>query len=233
MAPDSGVPGLSRAPAATHGSYRPPGTFPMVGSLGHRFDWDTWSREGLLVGGGLGTFGCTTLLCDGAVVGFTGHMEIGYRFGWVAPVAGFGAGIGVGLPASADLPSRMRVADVSAGLLLFPVGGGRFDPYVGARLGYAHTLARLTVPGAAEYEVFSRVGARLTAGLGIYINPSVSIGPRFDMVLPFAGQVCAADPFVDCVSVSEIPGSYRGDLPRWWSVTVGVHVTLPQITLRR
>ncbi len=195
-----------------------------------------WNRRGPLLGVGFGAFGCGTEACQDYTVGAIGTGQVGYRLGWIAPVFGMGAGISrLDLPDELDVVrGTMRVFDLDAGLMAFPIPRGRFDPYIGARIGYARSREVATVDGADARAMvtYSRGGARLTAGFGIYVSPLVSVGPRFDMVLPFAGRACVlvtgadVEPLDDCVPLSDVAPSIRKDLPRWWSAMVSVQIVL-------
>lgn len=205
-------------------------------------------RRGALVGLGLGYVGCETEECDWSegetgvrfVGGALGQVELGYRVGRIAPVVSAGMGAGPlrlrGELAGAE--ASMRFVDADAGLLLFPVAQGRIDPYFGVRLGYARARTTLGVPGtdATGTITYSRLGVRLSAGLGIHLGSHLSLGPRFDMTLPFAGSVCNAVSGLglmseSCVEASDLADDARSELPRWWSATLQLHVVLP--TARR
>ena len=201
-------------------------------------------RRGALVGLSLGYLGCITDSCrDESSVGTwryrggpVGQLELGYRAGRIAPSLSIAMGggpmkYGGGLE---GVEGTMRFLDVAAGVMVFPARKGRFDPFFGLRFGYARAREQLAAPGTdIEGEAtYSRYGLKLSVGLGFYVLPTLSIGPRFDLTLPVGGNVCSGiregeRSNIQCFDASSFTDGARHQLPRWWSFSFGMHLVLP------
>lgn len=206
-----------------------------------------WQRRGVLLGFSFGLAKCARAWCEDAKLGGGGGMEFGYRFGVLAPVfavSGGGSGGDVGEPwASAGWdPARtnMHWLDIGVGGQVYPIRRGRFDPYVGARLGYTRYVQQVHYTGgdaeaAAEMNA-SRGGLRVVAGLDVHLRPVVSLGPRFEVTIPFAGRVCISGDvqMPVCRAVEDLrvanglsSPADRADLPLQWSFSLFVRFVLP------
>lgn len=198
---------------------------------------EPWVRTGVFLGGGIGYGTCVAAYCEGWRGGFSGHAEVGWRWRFVGPVLTVGGTVG---PFAIDpLPSfsgRLALLDVMAGVFFFPSVHSMFDPFLGVSIGYSQSRVRLHDDDITLTERLSRGGVRLSAGLMFLVHPSVSIGPRFDFTLPFAGQACvdASNRFGslprDCEKISNLPDDSQidpRDLPKPLSVTVNVRATIP------
>lgn len=204
------------------------------------------SRRGTLFGVSVGYIGCITNSCRDNISdvggwryrgGAVGQLEFGVRVGRIAPSVSFAMGGGPmkytgGLE---GIEGTMRFLDAGAGVMAFPMRKSRFDPYFGLRFGYARAREHLVVPGT-DIEgdtIYSRFGLKLTAGLGFYVLPTLSIGPRFDLTVPVSGHVCSD---IDqgevsneqCFDASSFTGTARRQLPRWFAFSVGMHFVLPR-----
>lgn len=226
---------VERAPGLYAGSSEPP-------SL------DEPSRRGVLLGASVGYVGCRTEICWGSIPegawryrgGGLGQLELGFRAGRVAPSLSLGIGGGP-VEYTGELSvidSTMRFTDIGAGVLVFPVARSRFDPFFGLRFGYARTRDHIAVPeiDVEATSIYSRFGARISAGLYYYVLPALSIGPRFDITLPMGGGVCtelreATMTTTDCIDASSFSRADRLELPRWWSVSLGLQAVIPRIRL--
>jgi hypothetical protein len=204
------------------------------------------SRRGTLFGVSVGYLGCITNSCRDSVSsvgawryrgGAVGQLEFGFRVGRIAPSVSFAMGGGPmkyseGLE---GVEGTMRFLDAGAGVMAFPMRKSRFDPFFGLRFGYARAREHLVVPGTdIEGEaLYSRFGLKLTAGVGFYVLPTLSIGPRFDLTLPVGGHVCSGFREGElsndqCFDASSFTGSARRGFPRWWSFSFGMHLVLPR-----
>jgi hypothetical protein len=203
-----------------------------------------WRRSGVLFAGQAGALACTRPWCDGFSAGGYGGLEIGYRHRFVAPVLALSGGGGPAkVPqfwrdAGWDPAKRaMTFLDVGIGVLLFPVARGRVDPYLGARIGgsfFASTL-RYTggglLAGLTVRERIRRAGVRIVAGLDVYAARRLAIGPRFEITVPFGGEICVSgeapgvSSHTECTKVSERDSSE--DLPLSFAFAVNVRFVLP------
>ncbi len=197
-----------------------------------------WRRTGILVGASLGYAGCGGDLCAAYQGGVQGQLDAGYRWTWVAPIASV-AGGGGPVDAGSTVRASQRMFDVGAGALLFPLRRGRVDPFVGARLGWSHstTAVRSRSSSLRSTTSFNRGGARIAAGIGVFVRPGLSVGPRFDMTFAFGGRVCVDTPVMTadgqvaqgqgCASAGEFDAAVRQQFPRPWSLTLDVRMILP------
>ncbi|MBC8073440.1 MAG: hypothetical protein IAG13_34285 [Deltaproteobacteria bacterium] len=205
----------------------------------------------MLVGLALGVTGCARKWCDGFKVGGNGGFEAGYRFGILAPV--FAASIGGGrTDVSEELrqvgwegaDSSMRWIDVGIGVLIFPARNARVDPYVGARFGYSSFVQELSASdGSREANATLRLGraaVRFVAGLDFFVRPIFTLGPRFEISVPFGGKMCIRGdvegfPDGDCMKIRDLAdddGSAvpldTSDLPVMWSLSLYARFVFPR-----
>lgn len=211
-------------------------------------------RQRRLVSFGLGLSGCGRAWCEGFKAGGFGGLEVGYRFGIVAPViavsgGGGRAGVSEALRNAGWDPAKstITIIDVGVGVLLFPVRNARVDPYFGARIGGTwfdqdlhYTGDAFSLDGASASLEVRRGAVRLVGGLDIYVRPVFSLGPRFEVAVPFGGKVCIRGDVVGfpderpCMKVgaltsddsTEVPVD-SSDLPLPWSFSLVARFVLP------
>lgn len=227
--------------------YSAPSTTPERPEPARRTRRDTADeprRRGPMVGLSGGLLMCTTDDCRDEEFGsewrfrggVVGRMEFGYRARWIAPSLELSTGIGP-MKYGGDLDGlegNMRFLDVGGGLMLYPSRHPRLDPYAGLRFGYARAREHISVPGT-DIEgdaVYSRFGLMVTTGVGVFVRPNVSVGPRFDITLPVSGNVCAGiydgtTSDEECFDVSTFDDGSKRRLPRWWSLSLAVTFVLP------
>ena len=204
----------------------------------------SFNRQGIMLAPAIGIGGCANDWCDGYRVGVWGQAEIGYRFGIVTPLFGFGGGTGpldtTALSRELEIPfskddASISFLDLGAGLLLFPIRTGRLDPFFGARIGYHRAkLEAETADGLRATETISRGGVRIGGGLAVFVAESIEIGPRFDITVPFAGEVCANVSYMSlsesrCVAVKNLEEEARVDsteLALPWSILLELRAVL-------
>jgi hypothetical protein len=204
----------------------------------------SFNRRGIALAPAIGIGGCANDWCDGYRVGVWGQAEIGYRFGIITPLLGFGGGRGpfdtAALSRELEIPfskddASISFLDLGAGLLLFPIRTGRLDPFFGARIGYHRAkLKAETADGLRATETISRGGVRIGGGLSVFVAESIEIGPRFDITVPFAGEVCANVSYMSlsdsrCVAVKNLEEEARVDsteLALPWSILFEVRAVL-------
>lgn len=202
-----------------------------------------FDRVGVLGAVSTGIGSCPQPLCALIPLAGIGRFELGYRYKWVAPVASLSiGGSPIDLPESpttaapnapGDTKASLRFLDVGLGVQAFPMTRTRFDPFF--RLGLAYSRVVFAVNDDAEYEEFlSRGAVVLGGGLSIYVARHFAIGPRFDVVLPFAGKLCYevdGEPILEerCTPVRDLVDvadntiderAIRKALPKPWSFTV-------------
>lgn len=120
--------------------------------------------------------------------------------------------------------ARATSCNLLAQLTVYPWAKGIWHPFVGVGFGFNQDRARVTLTDEDDYKFqdwTNRGVARLSAGLDIFVKDRLSIGPRIDYDLQFAGRVCseATDVRKDCVSFSDIDAD-NDDFPRW--ITFGL-----------
>jgi len=204
---------------------------------------DPYVRTGVILGAGLGYGTCVAAYCEDFRGGFAANAEVGWRWRFVAPVLTIGGTVGPleidGLP---GFRGHMGLLDVMGGVLFFPSLRSKFDPFLGVHLGYTQSTVQLRRSDVTLRERISRGGVRLSAGLLFLVHPNVSVGPRFDFTLPFAGRACvdASNRFgsipTDCIDLADLPEDSLidpRDLPKPLSVTVHVRGTIPTGDQRR
>lgn len=195
-------------------------------------------RTGVVVGLGAGYLGCRTAWCEGYKGTGAVQAELGYRFRFIAPVLVVAGGRG---PIDLDIEgvrSRLSFVDLGVGALAFPAPRTVLDPYFGLTLGWsrAEISARDTEGlGVHASERLSRGAARFTFGLNFFVLPRVTLGPRFDIAVPFAGRWCfSSEPELPdpppCSAVKDLPMTQMidpADLPRSFAVTLHLRLVLP------
>jgi hypothetical protein len=204
-----------------------------------------FDRIGVLGTASVGVLSCGQPLCALVPVGGVGRFEIGWRYKWIAPVVSLAiGGAPVDVPeettvlpdeAPDDVKAALRFLDVGVGVQVFPITFGRIDPWVRFGLAYSRVAFVVKDSETKYHQRYSRGGAQLGGGLSIYVARHVAIGPRFDIVLPFAGKFCEElddEPLGDdgaCRSVSDLVATgmsaqeeraIRRIFPKPWSVTV-------------
>lgn len=233
------VPSFESAPAPTPAPTPPP-SGPSL---------DRPARRGTLFGVSTGYVGCITASCRSLTAGTGwrfpggafGQLEFGVRAGRIAPSVSVAMGGGP-MRYSGDLEGyegTMRMLDVGAGLLVYPLAKGRWDPFAGLRFGYARVRDHFEVPGE-DLEgdiIYSRYGLRFSAGLGYYVLPMLSVGPRFDLTMPVSGSVCGGAREGDvsntqCFDASSFSAYDRARFPRWWTLSAMVQLVLPRRGMR-
>ncbi len=157
-------------------------------------------RRGFVIAPAVGATLCGHDWCESYRGGFGGQLELGFRFGTLMPHVSVDGGSGSDdtstledqllLPPGTIDSSRTSFFGAGGGLSLFFKRKGRLDPYVSTRLGYTRTVSRVQVGGVQYKETVSRGSVRLGGGLDVFIGRNVSLGPRFDVTIGFAGQVC-------------------------------------------
>ena len=152
-----------------------------------------------MLGVAAGFSSCGQFDCNLYPVGGAGRGSIGYRLGVIAPVlavAGGGARIGADearavFESEGEAGGSFTFFDIGAGLDVFPIAKGRVDPFLSAALGYSRVELKLNLRDDEFRVTYSRGMVRLGAGLNLFISRRVSVGPRFDAIFTFAGQMCS------------------------------------------
>ncbi|MEM7154997.1 MAG: hypothetical protein AAF799_19270 [Myxococcota bacterium] len=177
-------------------------------------------------GGGFGI--CRQDGCVSSPMLFVGRLSTGYRLPHVAITAN---GMLGGGPQSGGGGGVMMMT-FDAGIDVFPVGGGRVDPYVGAGLGYMRVTEFDNGSGSPSADVidqgeslYSRPALRFSGGIPVMLDSGWALGPRFDYAWGFMGSYCSRRG--SCESISsrwpddpEARRSARNDLPKPWTVTI-------------
>jgi hypothetical protein len=206
--------------------------------------WREVKRKGPLVMAGIGAGGCTQDQCEPMKA--TPWLSImgGYRFGRFAPIL-----VVQGGAAPAEAPEAVLIDDgepvpltestdtrgflhIGAGTLLHLLATTPFDPYFGLTIGYLRTSTRFranaTVSGQNVafdlVDVAHRGALGVVIGLAFRIRERFSIGPRVDVLVPFAGKVCVGEGGGGdrvCTDMNDVetvdPGQY---FPRPWAATL-------------
>lgn len=207
-------------------------------------------RRGSFVTMGVGLTHCAQDLCTPIPMGGLARLELGYRLGRVAFVGTVTGGGGTTDDPDTDEAS-IRMLDIAAGALLLPVREGRVDPFLGATLGYASTIRVFKPSMSSNDRQYTKRGAlRLSGGILWHVGRRVSLGPRVDWQLPFAGEWCTRfdpeDAFPpgstsddQCVSIrediigvdeDEVPNEEkrraRRAFPRPWALTLDLRIAI-------
>jgi hypothetical protein len=150
-----------------------------------RFDGP--QRRGVVLGFGAGYWGCRSEYCDHFRGGGMVMGEIGYRFNHIAPI--MVAGGGGGKVDDDVVDTKLRMAYVQVGALVFFAPRTIFDPFAGVTIGWDKVVAKVDSEDYAGSDV-SRGSVRLTLGFNFFVRPRFTIGPRFDLAIPFGGRIC-------------------------------------------
>ena len=202
-------------------------------------------RHGAVVAVRAGYLGCTTKWCRDHRGGVLGGLELGYRHGFVAGLISVDGGVGA-YRADDDFTAQVgdtegsfRFFDMGIGAALHFVRTGRIDPWVSARIGYTRVAAHIRgASGQVKViESVSRGGVRLGGGLPFSVAPRVSVGPRFDVTLPFAGTLCLEihgpqGSSRECSPVRKLEERLMVDssgMPIPWSITLDVRLVFGSI----
>jgi hypothetical protein len=200
-------------------------------------------RHGILLAFRGGFLGCSRRWCGTYKGGALGGLEVGYRHGFVAGVVGLSGGGGRHHHSEwfeetfDSSEGSVRFLDVGVGAVLYFVRSGRLDPFVSTRIGYTRTELHFRVPEdeLEGSESVARGGVRFGLGLPLYVGSRVSLGPRFDITVPFGGKLCAAlrgprGSLSECWPVRELEEEVRVDssgLPVPWSISLEVRIVFP------
>ena len=178
------------------------------------------------LGGGFGV--CRQDACVSSPLLFVGRFSAGYRLPHVALAANgsFGGG-----PQSGS-GGGVLMTQLDFGVDVFPIGGGRVDPYVSAGLGYLRVTELDSGSGSPGADVidngerlYSRPALRFGGGIPVRLDSGWSLGPRFDYAWGFLGSYCTRRGSCEPIASSwpSDPGarrSARNDLPKPWTVTI-------------
>lgn len=203
-------------------------------------DDDGLDRRGFFFTLGTGLGHCAQDFCSPIPMGGVGRLELGVRLTRLALVGSVVGGGGLADPDESG-DRAIRFLSAGAGLQWLPVREGRVDPFLGATIGYSR-VARLEDPDSTrDRQYASRAAVRLSGGIAWILGRRVTLGPRFDVELPFGGRWCTA--FADdsgseddCSSIGDdILGPIEDDLdrrrqrrsfPRPWALTLDLRVTI-------
>jgi hypothetical protein len=197
----------------------------------------SWPRRGLALRASAGITHCAQSFCDAIAMGGLGRFDVAYRLGYYSIFATVSGGGGVldipdfeteGEPVT-NINGGLTFLFLGGGMLVHPVDLGRVDPWLGVALGWSRIEQRLFADQGDSSTLVSRGGVEVGGGLDVFVHRRLALGPRFDVVFPFGGSICAG---TDCVNVadfvaSDLPAQRRAarrSLPRPWSVTVNFTV---------
>lgn len=202
-------------------------------------------REGVTIAVGVGATLCGHDWCDPYRGGLGGQLELGLRVRRFMPHVSVDGGGGsddrstledqLQIPHGSLASARTSFFGVGAGMSLFFRLVGRFDPYVTARLGYTRTRSRFVNRGGRRFaETVARGSVRLGGGFDVFIGSFLSLGPRFDVTVGFAGEVCVeqfdAGPSKECFDTRNLENEvriYARDLPLPIFVGAQIRVVIP------
>lgn len=114
---------------------------------------------------------------------------------------------------------------LAAVVMAYPLAFTRFDPYVGLGVGFNQDRTRYIDEEVDDrFQSWSNRGElRLALGLDVFLNDTITLGPRLDYGAQFAGKFCdeATNSKKDCVGFGEIDDDeFRAEIPRW--IVVGL-----------
>lgn len=193
--------------------------------------------------GSTGLTHCGQRLCDSIPMGGMARLDVGYRAGfyslWVT-VDGGGGRLDVASFEDDDglvsgIHGSLTFMQTGVGFSLHPVDLGRVDPHIGLGLGYSRVEQRFRADQRSYDLVYRRGGVMPSFGLDVYLTRRVALGPRADVVFPFAGSRCLrASGQEECLNTVDIVDSdeaavaraRRRTFPRPWSASVQVTVYL-------
>jgi len=194
--------------------------------------------------GSTGLVHCAQALCDTIPMGGMGRFDVGYRAGYYSLWATVDGGGGrLDIPTFEDenglvshVHGDLTFLHAGVGVAFHPVDLGRVDPWLGVGIGFSRTKQRFR-SDQRNYDLLYRRGAAMPGGgIDVYLTRRVAMGPRADIVLPFAGSRCIRQGGTEeCLNVVDIVDSSdaaisrarRRSFPRPWSVTLQVTVYLP------
>ncbi len=203
--------------------------------------WPKWRRRGLMLRGSSGLMHCGQPVCDGIPLGGLARLDAGYRAGfyslWVTVDGGGGR---LDIPPFEDedglvtsIHGDLTFLYAAVGASVHPVDLGRVDPYVGASIGYSRVLQRFRSDQRSFDLLYRRGGVTPSFGFDVYLVRRVSMGPRADILFPFAGSQCIRrDGQEECLNTADIVDAddsavtraRRRTFPRPWSVSLQVTV---------
>lgn len=132
-------------------------------------------------------------------IGGAGRFEFAYR--WKLMSVGGGMLLGGApyrhehVPNDSMEQSRegsMRFLAVDAFGMINPLQRGRLDPFFAAGFGY-HRFADRHTDGSTAVTFIQAPAFRLSVGVPVFVAHGITIGPRFDQVLPFSGGRCSGE----------------------------------------
>lgn len=180
---------------------------------------------------------CGQTLCNTIPLGGAARLDAGYRVNFFSVhLTVDGGGGRLDVPDFEDqdgtvtnVGGGLSFLFVGAGVAFYPVDLGRVDPFVGLSVGYSRVQQRLDSLERDINIIYSRGGLAPNVGLDVFIGRRMAIGPRFDVVLPFAGSLCqSVNRNQECINTADIVDAdepavvrqRRRTLPRPWSFTV-------------
>ncbi|MCP5071473.1 MAG: hypothetical protein GY946_33350 [bacterium] len=194
---------------------------------------EPFHRRGGLFNLALGVGTCGQSLCAESLAAAMARAEFGYRWGHLALV--LSAAAGGGPIDTGGLNGNLAFYDIGAALVVYPVDSGRVDPFVGLGLGNQRVTEKTDDASGITKFWFSRGGVRPSAGILFYAGQRVALGPRFDIVMGFGGEVCVRFPMSSkvCSDISDLKEEMDGklekralvkDLPKPWSLALDLSV---------
>lgn len=156
---------------------------PQPASTGATNDAPRFERTGLHLGFSGGVGGCGSV-CTFPIAG-VGRFEVSHRWGLLS--LGAGSTLGGAAYNGAERQGAMTFVSADVFATVNPVHEGRWDPFFGAGFGY-HRLADRFSDGRAWVQA---PAFRLSVGLPMFVARGVTLGPRFDQVLPVGGTQCS------------------------------------------
>ncbi len=209
--------------------------------------WPDPLRKGILLQGGIGFARCGQDQCKSLKAAAWFDFTGGYRFGRFVPVLRVAGGRGpLTVSDVATEPGDVQLEQSTASLGFLYVGAGtllhlvmrsRFDPYVGLTLGYFQSRYHVSGNGSIDgdppqavrldYTATARRGAiGVVLGLGFLLGKRWTLGPRFEAIVPFAGDLCtrnfSAKPTCDKLSKTEFDVAQFFPRPWTFSAQLGV-----------
>ena len=181
-----------------------------------------FARPGVKLGALLGVRGCTQDGCGsgdyevraGPVV--RGLFE--YRF---HPYIGLGGELGFGYHKVGTEGGEKAFGtslNLAAMVFAYPLPRTRFDPFVGLGFGFNQDRQRYEEQEGDRFQDWTNRGLlRASLGLDVFVIDRLTVGPRLDYHLQFAGKICSEATTVrkDCVSFSDVDDDFKDELPRW------------------
>ena len=180
---------------------------------------------------------CAQSLCDTIPMGGVARFDVGYRAGYYSLWATVDGGGGrLDIPAFEDedglvtnIRGDLTFMQAGVGVSFHPVDLGRIDPHLGVGIGYSRAQQRFRSDQRNYELLYRRGGVMPGGGFDVYLSRNLALGPRADIVIPFAGSQCLRqDGTEDCLNTVDIVDAddaaisraRRRSFPRPWSVTV-------------